>query len=115
MRTNKRETLRNIKAVPLCENELVLGRRRSSAEVRSNITLLTMVSAQESYAKLSLRALSQNSTPPDTGERRDLSPLNAMRRHLYDKYGYAAVSDSTIKTKALTPPPPARPRPKAVG
>jgi hypothetical protein len=55
-----------------------------------DITLLTMVSAQESYAKLSLRALTPPSSPPITGDRRDSSPVNAMRRHLYARYGFAA-------------------------
>ena len=55
-----------------------------------DITLLTMVSAQESYAKLSLRALMPPSRPPAQGDRRDTSPVNAMRRHLYGKYGFAA-------------------------
>jgi len=54
-----------------------------------DITLLTMVSAQESYAKLSLRALIPPSRPPAQGDRRDASSVNAMRRHLYGKYGFA--------------------------
>jgi hypothetical protein len=57
-----------------------------------DITLLTLVSAQESYAKLSLRALMPPSSPPAQGDRRDASPVNAMRRHLYGKYGFAAPS-----------------------
>ena len=55
-----------------------------------DLTLLTMVSAQESYAKLSLRALMPPSSPPTAGDRRDTSPVNSMRRHLYAKYGFAA-------------------------
>ena len=55
-----------------------------------DLTLLTMVSAQESYAKLSLRALMPPSSPPVHGDRRDASPVNSMRRHLYAKYGFAA-------------------------
>jgi hypothetical protein len=54
-----------------------------------DITLLTMVSGQESYAKLSLRALSPPSRPPISGDRRDGSPVGAFRRHLYGKYGFA--------------------------
>jgi hypothetical protein len=57
-----------------------------------DISLLTMVSAQESYAKLRLRALTPPSKPPAQGDRRDSSPVNAMRRHLYGKYGFAAPS-----------------------
>jgi hypothetical protein len=59
-----------------------------------DITLLTMVSAQESYARLSLRALTPPSRPPVQGDRRDTSPVNAMRRHLYGKYGFAAPGAS---------------------
>ena len=55
-----------------------------------DLTLLTMVSAQESYAKLSLRALMPPSSPPTAGDRRDTSPVNSMRRHLYAKYGFSA-------------------------
>ena len=55
-----------------------------------DITLLTVVSSQESYAKISLRALLPASNPPATGDRRDISPANAMRRHFYDKYGFSA-------------------------
>ena len=55
-----------------------------------DLTLLTMVSAQESYAKLSLRALMPPSSPPTAGDRRDNSPVNSMRRHLYARYGFAA-------------------------
>ena len=55
-----------------------------------DITLLTMVSTQESYAKLSLRALVPPSPSPVSGDRRDTSPVNTMRRHLYGKYGFAA-------------------------
>ena len=58
-----------------------------------DIVLLTMVSSQESYAKLSLRALLPASSPPSSGDRRDVSPANAMRRHLYDKYGFAATGN----------------------
>jgi hypothetical protein len=72
-----------------------------------DITLLTLVSAQESYARLSLRALMPPSTPPAQGDRRDASPVNAMRRHLYGKYGFAAPSSAqagaaqpTIETAA---------------
>ena len=54
-----------------------------------DIRLLTMVSEQESYAKLSLRALMPPSRPPTQGDRRDTSAVNAMRRHLYGKYGFA--------------------------
>ena len=54
-----------------------------------DITLLTMVSSQESYAKLSLRALTPHSRPPISGDRRDDSPVGAFRRHLYGKYGFA--------------------------
>ena len=54
-----------------------------------DITLLTVVSAQESYAKISLRALLPVSKPPAAGDRRDVSPANAMRRHLYEKYGFS--------------------------
>jgi len=70
-----------------------------------DFTLLTMVSAQESYAKLSLRAMLPPSTPPTHGERRDASPVNAMRRHLYGKYGFAAPSAPEA--------PPASPQPAA--
>lgn len=51
-----------------------------------DLALLAAVSTQESYAKVSLRALLPPSRPPATGDRRDDSPLNALRRHLYDKY-----------------------------
>jgi hypothetical protein len=71
-----------------------------------DITLLTMVSAQESYARLSLRALTPPSKPPAQGDRRDSSPVNAMRRHLYGKYGFAAPAASEA--------PPAGPARKAV-
>jgi len=67
-----------------------------------DITLLTMVSAQESYAKLSLRAMLPPSTPPLNGDRRDTSPVNAMRRHLYGKYGFAAPGGAA--------PPESRPK-----
>jgi len=58
-----------------------------------DITLLTVVSAQESYARISLRAMLPVSNPPTSGDRRDVSPVNAMRRHLYDKYGFAAPTN----------------------
>lgn len=58
-----------------------------------DITLLTVVSAQESYAKISLRAMLPAAQPPAAGERRDTSPVNAMRRHLYEKYGFAAPTN----------------------
>jgi hypothetical protein len=71
--------------------EIVNGDAPDDERVQlEDITLLTMVSAQESYAKLSLRALTPPSSPPVTGDRRDSSPVNAMRRHLYARYGFAA-------------------------
>jgi len=59
-----------------------------------DISLLTMVSAQETYAKLSLRALLPPSAPPRQGDRRDSSSINAMRRHLYGKYGFTPPASS---------------------
>ena len=73
-----------------------------------DITLLTMMSAQESYAKLSLRAMLPPSTPPALGDRRDTSPVSAMRRHFYGKYGFAAPA-----APAAPATPPATPRPAA--
>ena len=73
-----------------------------------DLTLLTMVSAQESYAKLSLRALMPPSSPPTAGDRRDTSPVNSMRRHLYAKYGFAASG-----APASPPAEPAGEPPKA--
>ena len=52
-----------------------------------DLVLMTLVSSQESYARLSLRALIPPSKPPRDGERRDTSSANTLRRHLYDKYG----------------------------
>lgn len=55
-----------------------------------DIALMLMVGTQESYARLSLRAL----TPPGPtapGERRDESPAGVLRRHLYRKYGLAGT------------------------
>ena len=66
-----------------------------------DITLLTMVSAQESYAKLSLRALTPPSRPPTEGDRRDTSAVNAMRRHLYGKYGFAEPAASEASPAGL--------------
>ena len=60
-----------------------------------DITLLTVVGAQEAYAKVSLRAMLPASNPPSSGERRNVSPVNAMRRHLYDKYGFAEHINGT--------------------
>ena len=71
-------------------NEIVNADAPLDQRVDSDdITLLTMVSAQESYAKISLRALLPASDPPASGDRRDISPANAMRRHFYDKYGFS--------------------------
>lgn len=65
----------------------VTGHDRVEVE---DITLLTMVSGQETYAKLSLRTLMPPTKSPADGERRDDSPTGTFRRHLYGKYGYAA-------------------------
>jgi hypothetical protein len=62
-----------------------------------DLNLLLMVSNQESYAKLSLRALTPPSRPPSAGERRDESPGGAFKRHLYRKYGIAADGEEPRK------------------
>ena len=69
-----------------------------------DITLLTMMSAQESYAKLSLRAMLPPSTPPALGDRRDTSPVSAMRRHFYGKYGFAVPSAPEAPPAAVQAP-----------
>jgi hypothetical protein len=63
----------------------------------SDLTLLTLVSGQETYARLSLRALTPPSSPPAMGDRRDASPVNSMRRHFYARYGFAAPGRSESK------------------
>jgi hypothetical protein len=84
-----------------------------------DITLLTMVSSQESYAKLSLRALTPPSSPPITGDRRDSSPVNPMRRHLYARYGFAAPESNGRgdypAVRGGTPPPAPAPDGKPSG
>jgi hypothetical protein len=72
-----------------------------------DINLLLMVSTQESYAKLSLRALATTSRPPATGERRDDSPAGSMRRHLYRKYGLGGCNGETHGAAGKAPEPPA--------
>jgi hypothetical protein len=70
-----------------------------------DINLLLMVSAQESYAKLSLRALTAASRPPASGERRDNSPAGAIRRHLYHKYGLVGAGDEAHAAAVKAPAP----------
>ena len=85
------EAVRHFELDATTLEEIVNGTAPAEQRVSlEDITLLTMVSAQESYAKLSLRALMPPSRPPAQGDRRDTSPINAMRRHLYGKYGFAA-------------------------
>jgi len=78
-----------------------------------DITLLTMVSSQESYAKLSLRTLTPHSRPPISGDRRDDSPVGAFRRHLYGKYGFGqnAATHGQPTGGALAKPIPEEPAP----
>ena len=66
-----------------------------------DIGLVTLVSARESYAQLSLRALAPRSKPPPEGDRRDASPLNAMRRHLYAKYELSSARESNPAVESL--------------
>ena len=54
-----------------------------------DIGLMLMVGTQDSYARLSLRALNPPAGAPTPGERRDDSPAGILRRHLYRKYGLA--------------------------
>jgi hypothetical protein len=68
-----------------------------------DIGLLTMLSAQESYAKLSLRAVLPRSKPPASGDRRDLSPGGALKRHLYGKYGFAVDGAEQVPARDDTP------------
>lgn len=85
------EAVRHFEIDATTLEEIVNGNAPPEQRVElEDITLLTMVSAQESYAKLSLRALMPPSRPPTQGDRRDTSAVNAMRRHLYGKYGFAA-------------------------
>lgn len=85
------EAVRHFELDAATLDEIVNGDAPAPQRVQiDDLTLLTMVSAQESYAKLSLRALMPPSRPPAQGDRRDTSPVNAMRRHLYGKYGFAA-------------------------
>jgi hypothetical protein len=95
-------------------DEIVNGDAPADQRVHSeDIALLTLVSAQESYAKLSLRALTPPSKPPPVGDRRDASPVNAMRRHLYARYGFAApgangasgITGASGLSPAAEPPP----------
>lgn len=79
-----------------------------------DINLLMMVSTQESYAKLSLRALASASRPPSTGERRDDSPAGVLRRHLYRKYGVVA-GDGEARASVTPPVEPSVPFGKRVG
>jgi hypothetical protein len=67
-----------------------------------DINLLMMVGAQESYAKLSLRAISQPSRAPLSGERRDDSPVGALRRHLYKKYGLTGPAPEPAQPAAAS-------------
>jgi hypothetical protein len=84
------EVVRHFELDAITLDEIVNGDAPTAQRMElEDITLLTMVSAQESYAKLSLRALTPPSRPPVQGDRRDASPVNAMRRHLYGKYGFA--------------------------
>ena len=85
------EVVRHFELDPVTLEEIVNGDAPDGERVElEDLTLLAMVSAQESYAKLSLRALVPPSRPPVQGERRDASPVNVMRRRLYGKYGFAA-------------------------
>jgi hypothetical protein len=70
-------------------NDGVPADERVEAE---DIDLLMMVAAHETYAKLSLRTLTQASKPPVSGDRRDDSPAGALRRHLYRKYGLTGTA-----------------------
>jgi len=89
------EAVRHFEIDATTLEEIVNGDAPAAQRVElEDITLLTMVSAQESYAKLSLRALMPPSRPPAQGDRRDTSPVNTMRRHLYGKYGFAAPAES---------------------
>lgn len=67
-----------------------------------DINLLMMVGAQESYAKLSLRAISQPSRPPASGDRRDDSTAGALRRHLYKKYGLTGPAPEPPAAASVT-------------
>jgi len=85
------EAVRHFELDATTLEEIVNGNAPPEQRVEpEDITLLTMVSTQASYAQLSLRALMPPSRPPTQGDRRDTSAVNAMRRHLYGKYGFAA-------------------------
>ena len=105
------EAVRHFELDATTLDEIVNGDAQDSERVQiDDLTLLTMVSAQESYAKLSLRALMPPSAPPAHGDRRDTSPVNAMRRHLYGKYGFAAPAatapPAAESSAEATPPAP---------
>ena len=105
------EAVRHFELDATTLDEIVNGDAQDSERVQiDDLTLLTMVSAQESYAKLSLRALMPPSVPPVHGDRRDGSPVNAMRRHLYGKYGFAAPAatapPAAESSAEATPPAP---------
>ena len=100
------EAVRHFELDATTLEEIVNGTAPAEQRVSlEDITLLTMVSAQESYAKLSLRALMPPSRPPAQGDRRDTSPVNAMRRHLYGKYGFAAPGAPESPAASPAQPP----------
>ena len=81
------ETVRHFELDVTALDEIINGDAAPDDRVDTeDLALLAAVSTQESYAKVSVRALLPPSRPPATGDRRDGSPLNALRRHLYDKY-----------------------------
>jgi hypothetical protein len=88
------EALRHFELDATSLDEIVNGGAPPEERIDlEDINLLLMVSTQESYAKLSLRALAAASRPPATGDRRDESPAGAIRRHLYQKYGLVGARD----------------------
>jgi hypothetical protein len=77
-------------------NKIINGNTLPDEQVdEEDINLLTMVGSQDSYAKISLRALTQPVRPPASGERRDDSPAGVLRRHLYKKYGLTGQEAET--------------------
>jgi hypothetical protein len=100
------EALRHFELDATSLDEIVNGGVPAEQRVDlEDINLLLMVSTQESYAKLSLRALAAASRPPATGERRDDSPAGTMRRHLYHKYGLTGGSSEAHAAVSKVPEP----------
>jgi len=110
------EAVRHFELDVAALDEIVNGDAPEDERVHlEDLTMLAMVSEQDTYAKLSLRAMMPPSKPPAGGERRDGSPVNAMRRHLYGKYGFAvpgagpAVPDGAAADRSAQSSPESKP------